>query len=308
MIQQESNSKQSIGDTHTFFRTNAMKKSLPRSLSRRFSHGIRKGSKHRLETVLTKILLVILFLPPIVLYTYRQRYHNVGISPVTEIEPWESPVIHILNTRFMQDQPTLTTLARARLHLFKTICLPSILHQTYHDFLWIIKVDPELDSEIKDELILTIHEAVEILLLESERRNTHATYDEKNDHDSFIGSVDSLKERIFVIGSNENFGAGNGKGSWRGGLASTEILSHHEEGRIYMGNVDLLRMAQKAEPKKIVLETRLDADDGLNEGYIAHLHHDAMKNFRGATYHDNGDQDQHGGGEGVEKAESPNFK
>jgi hypothetical protein len=248
-----------------------------------------------METTLTKMLMIILLLPPLALYfTYRHLYHEDISSPVEELEPWESPIIHIINTRFMQDQGNLTTLATARLHLFKTICLPSILHQTYHDFLWIIKIDPDLNIDIRNELISSIHQAVEILLLESERRNIHATY---GVHDSYIGSVDSLRERIFVIGSNQNFLIGHEHGAWRGGTESAEVLSHHAENRIYIGNVDLLKMAKKAEPDKIVLETRLDADDGLNEGYIAYLHHDSMKKFHGIT-----------GGEEKEMAKSINFK
>ena len=231
----------------------------------------------------------IIILASLVLCIYLHREALFG--PDETLEPWESPIIHIINTRFMQNQGNLKTLAAARLHLFKTICLPSILHQTYHDFLWIIKIDPDLDEDIRNELIDSIHQAVETLLIESERRNTHATYgDIQQEHDSYSGSVDSLRQRIFVVGSNQNFGIGHDEGAWRGGLESKELLSHRTEkkGEIYMGDEDLLKMAQIAEPNKIVLETRLDADDGLNEGYVSYLHQDAMKKFHGIVPH-NGD-------------------
>ena len=42
----------------------------------------------------------------------------------------EPRLIHILETRFMQNQPTLIELAKARLHLLKTICLPTVIHQS----------------------------------------------------------------------------------------------------------------------------------------------------------------------------------
>ena len=262
----------------------------------------RRGRNSRLEALLTKVLLFFLALPPFGLYTYRNTYHNEEVSQpveqVKELEPWESPIIHIINTRFMQNQGNLTTLATARLHLFKTVCLPSILHQSYHDFLWFIKIDPNLDEGIRNELIHVIHDAVEILLLESERRNTHAAYGEASDaQDTYTGTVSSLRDRIFVIGSNTNYGIGHDIGSWRGGIVSEEVLSHHSKDQIYMGNVDLLRMAQKAEPEKVVLETRLDADDGLNEGYVAYLHRDSMKRFHGITDHESSSQikqEQHG--------------
>jgi len=219
----------------------------------KYKHQLALWWKVKLSITLVSMTLLLIGLS-------RHRFPPLGTRVglyKEELEPWESPIIHIINTRFMQHQGNLTTLAAARLHLFKTICLPSILHQTSHDFLWIIKIDPDLNIDVRNELIEIIHQGLEIKGLEQKR------------------SLASLRERIFVIGSNVNFNYG----AWRGGTESAEVLSHHVENRIHMGNVDLLKMAKKAEPDKIVLESRLDADDGLNYAYIAYLHQEALRKF-----------------------------
>ena len=61
-------------------------------------------------------------------------------------------IFHIIKTRFMQHQPTLVHLGKARLVLFKTFCLPSMLHQSTQNFFWIIYVDPALDDYLLQEM------------------------------------------------------------------------------------------------------------------------------------------------------------
>jgi hypothetical protein len=65
----------------------------------------------------------------------------------------KNQVFHIVKTRFMQFQPKLVELGKARLELFKTFCLPSMLHQTSQNFFWIIYTDPELDDYLLQETI-----------------------------------------------------------------------------------------------------------------------------------------------------------
>ena len=62
-------------------------------------------------------------------------------------------VVHIVHTRFMQNQPDLVHLAKARLELFQTVCLPSMTNQTTQNFVWIIFTDPKLNEGIKKEMI-----------------------------------------------------------------------------------------------------------------------------------------------------------
>lgn len=52
----------------------------------------------------------------------------------------------------MQHQPHLAKLGKARLILFKTFCLPTMVQQTSKRFLWIIRTDPELDDELLHDM------------------------------------------------------------------------------------------------------------------------------------------------------------
>ena len=61
-------------------------------------------------------------------------------------------VLHVVTSRFMQGQPKLTALANARLKLFETFCLPTMLNQETDAFLWFVMADPELDSELLQRL------------------------------------------------------------------------------------------------------------------------------------------------------------
>jgi len=203
-----------------------------------------------------------------------------------ELDPWPTPIIHIVNTRFMQHQGNLTTLATARLHLFKTVCLPSMLKQKKQDFLWIIKVDPTLDVDIRNKLVEIIHEGAKL----HSTLTATATDIQNGNGGTSNGNSTSIIERIFVIGSSVNYLTGHEEGAWRGGIESREVLSHdivpnlrsrtHLVREIYTGTVELLYRAKESEPHRIVLETRLDADDGLNEHFVEYVQKDAMRVFK----------------------------
>jgi len=157
-----------------------------------------------------------------------------------------SQLIHIVNTRFMQEQAHLVHLAEARLLLFEAFCLPTMISQTIQPnqedvdsgnanfkFLWIIKTDPNLDPKMIEKL------------------------------------ADMLRPypNFFLVGSRHNFGIGKKQpGSWRGGEAGADVVS--PEANIYTGDKRLLEEAHENRERKIVLETRLDADDGLPSHYL----------------------------------------
>lgn len=162
---------------------------------------------------------------------------------------WPHPIIHIVNTRFMQDQAHLTNLSWARLKLFETFCLPTMISQLYEDekngpkFLWIIKIDPQTLPEIRDRIITLV-----------------APY-----------------PNFYLIGSNINFGVGSKPGGWRDGQAGLSVLDSTNE--IYSGNIRLLEMAHVARQTRIILETRLDADDGLEVNFLSHIQRMAIEEF-----------------------------
>lgn len=146
-------------------------------------------------------------------------------QPVEQIrEEWASDVIHIVNTRFMQEQGRLKTLGMARYHQFMTFCFPSMMNQTTTEFLWIVKTDPELVPEIRN------------LMIEAMRPYPH----------------------FYLVGSNHNFMINKNNGSWKGGEEGNDLFNS----TIYTGNLTWLQQANLLRNELPVLETRLDADDG----------------------------------------------
>jgi Putative rhamnosyl transferase len=61
-------------------------------------------------------------------------------------------ILHVVTSRFMQLQPDLITLGKARLELFETFCLPSMINQQVDNFAWLIMTDPNLEPSILKRL------------------------------------------------------------------------------------------------------------------------------------------------------------
>lgn len=75
----------------------------------------------------------------------------------------EDSIVHVIQTRFMQMQPSLIALANARLLLFQTFTLPSMQQQSNTRFLWIIRTDPDLNLRTMERLkqyVATVPNAV----------------------------------------------------------------------------------------------------------------------------------------------------
>jgi len=138
-------------------------------------------------------------------------------------------LVHVVQTRFMQYQPHLVALGRARLEEFTRVTLPSMLAQTTQDYVWIIRTDPDLDDAIRRPLLQAIQ-----------------------DHD-----------HILLVGSNEN----------PEGFRCSDCLPSSKT--IWSGSTELLQSAWKDSQSTYLLETRLDADDGLYVDYLAQLQRQA---------------------------------
>ncbi len=108
---------------------------------------------------------------------------NVDIE-VPDAQDWR--LIHLVQSRFMQEQGPLETLGMARLKLFQTFCLPSMVQQSSQEFFWIIKTDPQFTTT-------TVFQQL----------------------------VESVKSHpnIYLVASNTNFvfGSAGREGSWRDG-------------------------------------------------------------------------------------------
>ena len=97
-------------------------------------------------------------------------------------------VVHTVHTRFMQLQPHLIHLGRARLDLFRTITLPSMMHQTTSEFLWIIRTDPNLDGSLLRDLCNEVLKLPNAVLIASNQ----------NDDDIRHGIKDVTRESVLA--------------------------------------------------------------------------------------------------------------
>eukprot|EP00980_Cylindrotheca_fusiformis_P010540 scaffold2334_cov118-Cylindrotheca_fusiformis.AAC.12 len=163
----------------------------------------------------------------------REGFHHVD-SPrpaVVTIEALKDPnkIIHVIYTRFMQQQPDLVELGKARLELFKTFCLPTIKYQTNLQFLWIIRTDPKLDPAIKEGL---------------------------------INSLEGMAN-VAVVASNEVR-----KGSIDGGFRGPQAISDITSESLLLGDMSLIQTFYTAAKDHTLLETSLDADDGLAVTFV----------------------------------------
>ena len=110
-------------------------------------------------------------------------------------------------------------------------------------FVWIIKVDPDLNEAVLNELKEVLEPAKKFALL---------------------------------VGSNTNFGIGTKPGGWRDGQAGRDIIDAYNLGKVHHLDrderaYDIVRRAHEWRNDRVILETRLDSDDGINIHYISEL-------------------------------------
>lgn len=187
----------------------------------------------------------------------QQQQHNENATilmsrneTTNSNDEWPLPFIHIINTRFMQHQADLLDLARARLVLFETFCFHSVVGQSIvrklpletPPFLWIIKTDPQLHQDILKELVALVEPY----------------------------------PFIYLVASNVNYGIGINPGGWRGSQAGNDVL----HSQVYSGNMTRLSQAHEARNSRVVLETRLDADDGLHVHLLEMIQREARSKLK----------------------------
>ena len=142
----------------------------------------------KISIAVVLVFFYFLFQKTLVSNSPRLPVPNVDIE-IPDAENW--PLVHIIQSRFMQEQGPLEILGMARLKLFLTFCLPSMVQQSSQNFVWIIKTDPQFTkTSIFDALIRSVR----------------------------------LHDNIYVVASNANFlfGSAGRKGSWRDGKVSGE--------------------------------------------------------------------------------------
>jgi Putative rhamnosyl transferase len=130
-------------------------------------------------------------------------------------------MLHIVTTRFMQEQPNLVELGKARLALFETFCLPTMIGQEADNFLWFVMIDPNLDSRLLQRL--------QVLL--------------------------SPYPNFFLIASNAKLLS----------PLNLTVGSPMHDHLILTGDTKMLYTKMFDLHRPLLVETRLDADDGLHK-------------------------------------------
>ena len=187
----------------------------------------------------------------------------------TDEEKEPPRIFHILETRFMQNQPGLVQLAKARLQLFKAICLPTVVQQTaWGNFMWIIRTDPELHIDIRRELVEMLNESGALT--------------------TKTNGADGIGERAltYVIGSNDNYIVANST------IVNPQIrpFDVHDmfskmlskPDKIFAGKVENIKSTLdelSSAAKDVVLWTRLDADDGLAVEFLKYIQEHNIRYF-----------------------------
>ena len=172
--------------------------------------------------------------------------NNKSSSTPTALDVRQGRIVHVIQTRFMQHQPNLIELGFARLALFETFCLPSILGQTGQNFVWIIRVDPNLNEEILKRIRHRISHRENIILIGS-NHNPEGMGRDNSDFDHFLGA-----------GRNEN----------------------ESTGKVLGGNATYMKEVFESSAERsttVLLETRLDADDALHKMYVEFVQNQAQQ-------------------------------
>ena len=175
---------------------------------------------------------------------YLRRPGIVSHSKLDGVVQFTDQLVHVVETRFMQSQSQLLELGFARLALFEAFCLPSMLSQTNPNFLWIIRADPKLHPSIVDRLR------------------------------TILGG----RSNFILIGSNHNpegFGRVKPKLPFQSFLRFDNVTPS-----VWNGNISLLEEAyDRSAAGAVLLETRLDSDDGVNIHFIEMVQTEARKNL-----------------------------
>ncbi|KAL3932873.1 MAG: hypothetical protein SGBAC_010647 [Bacillariaceae sp.] len=149
-------------------------------------------------------------------------------------------IVHVVHTRLLQRQPSLLTLGKVRLDIFKTLCLNTISQQSNKQFLWVIRTDPDLDASLRDNIIQS------------------------------LGGITN----VVVIASREN-----SDGIYNGEFREHHAMREFHSDSILHGNLTLVQSYHEAAKSHILLETNLDSDDGVALTFVENLQAVTLESF-----------------------------
>mmetsp|Transcript_27497 Transcript_27497/g.30856 ORF Transcript_27497/g.30856 Transcript_27497/m.30856 type:complete len:554 (-) Transcript_27497:78-1739(-) len=182
-------------------------------------------------------------------------------------------IVHSLTTRFMIGQQNQPILARARYLLFETFCYPTILYQSIlpENYSWFILADPAIDPTVIADLRALL------------------SFDKFPEGNAYLLLTDDPSWAADGVGvpNVTSYGAGfqeiaqavrDGKVKLLTGDADrlTRTLEYSIEGKID-GRNNTIKNTNKP---LLVIETMLDADDGLNNNAIEWIQNLAVSHIQ----------------------------
>ncbi|VEU33580.1 unnamed protein product [Pseudo-nitzschia multistriata] len=180
--------------------------------------------------------------------------------------PQDAPykIVHSLTTRFMLGQKGQPVLARARYLLFETFCQPTVRYQTAlrakgYDFSWFVFVDPGIDPAVIEDM--------RALLTPSTDGEGDPRFPDGNAYLILTDNPSWAADGIGVPGVT-SYGAG-----------FQEVARAVRDGTVELLTGDATRLVETLErdveggggndqTPTMLIETMLDADDGLNNRAI----------------------------------------
>jgi len=184
-----------------------------------------------------------------------KRSHNLGhqmdndSSEDSEDDEELDPIVHIIHSRFMQNQPDLIHLGEARLELFQHFFIKSLEAQSSSNFVCIIRTDPELHPKLKEQIIGILQRSKLVYILVATNEIPKSQYEDIlvgniKPSDVWSGSLEEIKRYLRIDSTPSSIA-----------LPSSSIS-----------------------PPRII-ETRLDADDGLNRLFVETMQAEADEGY-----------------------------
>ncbi|KAG7352658.1 putative rhamnosyl transferase [Nitzschia inconspicua] len=198
------------------------------------------------------------------------------------LSPSPFNILHTVTTRFMIGQPHQPILAHARYLLMETFCWPTMKYQTRQNFFWIVLVDPRLDPQIIQNIQTLLTASVPV---DNQTAATDVHFPSQN---AFLVLTDNAAWAADGVGvpNVTSYGVGLQELAREYRDGNVDILS----GNTYhlMNALELLdgsstdstrHLKNSAGNQKpiLMIETLLDADDGLNNQGIEWIQNMAIE-------------------------------
>jgi hypothetical protein len=229
--------------------------------------------------------------------------HGIPIIRMKQLQKQQrqdSPytIVHSLTTRFMLGQKGKPILARARYLLFETFCQPTVRYQTAleaaaveggYEFSWFILADPGLDKEIIDDLKALLS-STSSSSQDTNNDSRHSGFPEGNAYLILTDNPSWAADGVGVPGVT-SYGAGFEEIARGVRDGSVQLLTGNATKLIRTLEEDIEDQKKPAKQKHgndeiknnkplLLIETMLDADDGLNNRAIEWIQDLAVSHTR----------------------------